>query len=184
MNYARIQNNKVAEYPLSWSDIVSQHPDTSFVYGDYTPPKGYVLVKTEPIPEHNQWLQKAVKDKVKKVGSAWVEKYLIVDKTGDELEQGKVEYSAWLKKQMIEKTQLRLDEFAQSKGYDNILSACTYATSKVEKYRAEGQRAVDLRDETWGTLENILNAIDAGILAFTTSYDDIEQELPVLSWTA
>lgn len=79
--------------------------------------------------------------------------------------------------------QLRLDTFAQTGGYDSILSACTYATSSVPKFKAEGQRAVDLRDQTWATAGLILTNVESGLRPMPTSFTDIEPELPALTWT-
>ena len=79
-------------------------------------------------------------------------------------------------------TQQRLDDFARTRNYDNILSACTYATSTVPQFQAEGQRAVDLRDLTWASLYQLLGEVQNGTRPIPTSYSDIESELPALSW--
>lgn len=76
----------------------------------------------------------------------------------------------------------RLDEFARTRGYDGILSACTYATSTVEKFRTEGQYCVEARDATWTAYYAIMNEVDAGNRAEVTDYVQIENQLPVLTW--
>src|SRR5689334_17873088 len=55
---------------------------------------------------------------------------------------------AELRDVIVTTVQRRLDAFAQSRGYDSILSAATYAASSVPQFQAEGQRAVALRDRT------------------------------------
>jgi hypothetical protein len=78
--------------------------------------------------------------------------------------------------------QNRLDEFARQRNYDNILSACTFATSKVTKFKAEGQACVNLRDATWAAAYDILAKVQAGQRPMPASLADIEADLPALEW--
>lgn len=79
--------------------------------------------------------------------------------------------------------QYALDAFARTRGYDNIVSACTYAASKVASFAAEGQRCVDLRDTHWATCYTILAAVQAGQRSVPTVAELLD-ELPTLSWSA
>lgn len=83
--------------------------------------------------------------------------------------------------EIITATQQRLDDFARTRNYDSILSACTYAASTNATFAAEGQRAVRLRDDTWQALYNILGQI-ATQGRVVNSYDDIDGDLPALTW--
>ena len=77
--------------------------------------------------------------------------------------------------------QAYLDDFAHTKTYDGILSACTYATSTSQRLREEGKLCVELRDAVWETAFTILNDVQAGKRPIPT----IEQfiaELPKLTW--
>jgi hypothetical protein len=78
--------------------------------------------------------------------------------------------------------QQRLDEFARTRNYDSILSACTYATSTLPKFQTEGQACVNLRDDTWAAAYDILAAVQAGDRPMPTSLADIEDDLPALEW--
>lgn len=78
--------------------------------------------------------------------------------------------------------QERLDAFASTRNYDGILSACTYATSSVPKFRAEGQYAVDARDNTWAAAYQILAEVQSGTRPMPASPEDIFPELPQLAW--
>ena len=78
--------------------------------------------------------------------------------------------------------QARLDTWAQSRGYDGILSACTYATSQIPRFQAEGQHCVDLRDQTWARLYEILAEVEAGTRPVPLSLAEIEADLPALTW--
>ena len=77
--------------------------------------------------------------------------------------------------------QQRLDDFSRTRGYDNILSAATYATSTVAKFATEGQYAVDARDATWSKSYEILAAVEAGTRPVPT-LDELLAELPALTW--
>lgn len=83
---------------------------------------------------------------------------------------------------IVAATQLRLDTFAQTRHYDGILSACTYATSSVPKFAAEGQYCVNARDATWSALYAILAEVLGGTRAMPTSFADIADDLPTLTW--
>ena len=77
--------------------------------------------------------------------------------------------------------QQRLDDFAKTRNYTNIMSAATYATSTVPKFRAEGQYAVEARDATWAKCYEVLAAVEAGSRPMPT-LDELLAELPVLTW--
>lgn len=80
------------------------------------------------------------------------------------------------------RVQQRLDVFAQTRNYDGILSAATYATSTVPKFASEGQYAVVARDATWAALYAMMGAVQDGQRAMPTSYAEVEAELPALEW--
>lgn len=83
-----------------------------------------------------------------------------------------------LKAEIVTATHKALDAFAQTRGYDSILSACTYATSTVPQFAAEGQYCVALRDQTWAALYDMLAAVEAGTRAIPAGFSDIADELP------
>lgn len=83
---------------------------------------------------------------------------------------------------IIECSQQRLDDFARTRNYDGILSACTYATSTVPKFAAEGQYCVEARDATWAKLYAIMAEVEAGTRPLPAGFSDVEPDLPVLAW--
>lgn len=85
---------------------------------------------------------------------------------------------------VIAATQARLDAFAKTRNYDGILSASTYATSTVLKFAAEGQYAVDARDQTWSALYALMAEVLAGTRPMPESFAEVEPLLPNLVWPA
>lgn len=77
--------------------------------------------------------------------------------------------------------QKHLDDTAKQRGYDGILSACTYATSTNEKFQAEGQAAVVWRDAVWSTCYATLAAVESGAAVMPT-IDELMAVLPAIIW--
>lgn len=86
-----------------------------------------------------------------------------------------------LQKQFTDAIQKHLDAFAQTRNYDNILSAATYATSVIPQFKAEGQYAVEVRDATWTKGYEILAEVLAGQRPMPT-LEEVFAELPPLVW--
>lgn len=84
---------------------------------------------------------------------------------------------AQIQASIITAAQARLDDFAKTRNYDGILSACTYATSTIAKFKAEGEYCVAQRDATWQALYAILADVNSSV-----NYADIEGDLPELVW--
>ena len=78
--------------------------------------------------------------------------------------------------------QKKLDEFAALKGYDNIVSACSYVGSKVSAHKADAEKCVDVRDDAWVAVNAYFNSIATGELAVPASSDDIDAILPAMNW--
>jgi hypothetical protein len=76
-----------------------------------------------------------------------------------------------------------LDAKAHERNYDGILSACTYATSTVAKFQAEGQACVEWRDAVWASCYATLAQVQGGTLAQPT-VQELLDTLPELTWPA
>lgn len=94
-----------------------------------------------------------------------------------------LEASERLKKAIVDATEAQLNEFARTRGYDSIMSACTYATSTVPKFAAEGQYCVELRDQTWAVLYTMLAEVQSGTRPVPSSFEDIASILPTATAT-
>ncbi len=77
--------------------------------------------------------------------------------------------------------QKHLDDFAKTRGYDGIMSACSYATSQVAKFKTEGQYCVEARDATWSTAYDLLDQVQTGEIDVPTE-EEVFAQLPALAW--
>lgn len=83
---------------------------------------------------------------------------------------------------VVREAQERLDTFAQTRNFDGILSACSYANSSIPKFAAEGRCAAEARDLTWAALYVVLAEVQAGSRPMPQGLADIEHLLPSLEW--
>ena len=100
--------------------------------------------------------------------------------TAEQVEANRVEAK---RRQIAEYTnavQKRLDDFAKTRNYDSMMSACTYATSTNATFAAEGTYCVSARDATWAACYTVLEAVEAG--GTPPSLADLLASLPVLLW--
>lgn len=77
--------------------------------------------------------------------------------------------------------QKRLDDWAAQRGYESILSLCTYATSSVSKFQSEGQRGVEVRDACWTYGYALLADVEAGRRPIPTE-EEVISGLPAMEW--
>jgi hypothetical protein len=74
-----------------------------------------------------------------------------------------------------------LDDKARERMYDNILSACTYATSTNPKFQAEGQACVEWRDLVWAKCYELMGQVEGGTLPQPT-VNELLDMLPTMEW--
>ena len=96
-------------------------------------------------------------------------------------EQQAAKEQAAIQAEFTQAIQERLDSFAQTRGYDGIMSAASYATSTDPIFRAEGEQAVALRDATWRACYSLLADVLAGNRE-TPTLEEVVAELPALTW--
>jgi len=75
-----------------------------------------------------------------------------------------------------------LDEFARTRGYDDIKSAVTYLNSTNTVYSTEATTAMNLRDNCWSALETYLTDVQAGTKPVPLTVEEIISVLPPLVW--
>ena len=128
--------------------------------------------------------QSVARDGCEKVNDQWQYKWLVTNLSAEQIAANQAAAAQALQDSIVKATQARLDAFAHTRNYDGILSACTYVTSSVPKFAAEGQAAVDGRDATWATLYTLLAEVLAETRPMPDSFADVEPLLPALEWPA
>ena len=82
---------------------------------------------------------------------------------------------------LVKAVQDYMDATVQTRGYDGIATACTYATSTDETFRHEGQICVAWRDKVWRYCYDTLAKVLAGERDIPTA-EELIAELPKLEW--
>lgn len=87
-----------------------------------------------------------------------------------------------IKKVLTNAVQAYMDTVAQTRGYDNIHTACSYVNSTDDIFAAEGAACLAWRDSVWRKCYDILAEVQAGMRPIPT-VDDLIAELPAFDWT-
>ena len=66
------------------------------------------------------------------------------------------------RKVLTDAMQAHLDQTAQERGYDGILSLCSYATSANARFGPEGQAGVTFRDAVWAYGYAVIAEVESG----------------------
>lgn len=82
---------------------------------------------------------------------------------------------------LVDIVQAHMDKQVQTRGYDSLLSACSYATSQNLPFQTEAQACVMWRDAVWMQCYSILAQVQQGTMAVPTSTELLDM-LPVLDW--
>jgi len=77
--------------------------------------------------------------------------------------------------------QRHLDSVAESKGYDNIISACSYA-GYTNPFQLEGQKFIEWRGAVWAQCYQMMNDWQAGTLPEPTEQEVLDA-VPALNQT-
>lgn len=170
----------IIKYPYTYVDLITDNPNVSFPADiDAVDLSEFNVYSVNNIDRPlDTSTHKVVESLPEFVDGAWQQVWSMVEKTTQE----KQAYYEALQNIIVTSVQNRLDDFAKSRNYDGVLSACTYYTSSVDKFRIEAQYMMEARDATWSTLYWVLSEVTAGNISVPTSYSDVEAYLPALHW--
>jgi hypothetical protein len=101
-----------------------------------------------------------------KTGQSYTETYEIPDPTPEEIAEQVARQKAEMIKRYEQAVQAHLDATAKAYGYNDIVSACSYAAAE-NKYQSEGQALLAWRAACWETCFIIFADIEAGAEAPT-----------------
>jgi len=174
------ETKEVLEFPVA--QIRKKYPNISFpkVPTKYNLPSYIVQVKIETKPQVNLF-EKLVSNTPTFNTSTkeWVSGWSVV---GMDLAEQQAQMNV-LKGEVTLKAQERLEEFAQQKGYDSIIYACSYISSSNTTFASEAQLASDVRDNMWMVLSTKLKEIEDGTSALPTTYEELYSIIPTPTWT-
>lgn len=183
MNYIKLNSDNTTTYPYELWKLREDFPNVSFPQPYEIAPLadfGVFPVSDTPKPEFDRRVVKLEEGDPLLMGNVYTQVWTTVPLNAQEQQAA----AQQIEQEIVVQTQQRLDDFARTRNYDGILSACTYASSTVLKFRTEGQYCVDARDNTWATLYTLLNEVEAGVRPMPSSYADVEPLLPTLTWPA
>lgn len=180
MLMVKVINGAVNKYPYSYGDLRSDFPQTSFPsdlenadLSDF----GVFHVTQVPAPTVD-YTQVVTEGEPLNVGGNWTQVWIVRDATDAEESAALDEIQASYESAI----QAHLDSTARSRGYDNMISACSYASGSHPKFSVEGQDCLAWRSAVWETAYQIMTDVRAGTRPLPT-LQDVMAELPPMAWS-
>jgi len=175
-------NKETLEFALAFTDVKAAFPETS-IPANIKEIGDFVWYEPTPMPDHDPLLYSVQEDLPEEVNGVWTQIWELVPLTDEQKASAQANKVAQVKHDTVIEVQKRLDEFAQTRAYDGIVSLASYATSKKPKRQIEGQYGVDIRDAHWDKVYEIEAAVLAGTRPLPT-VAEVLAEMPALEWPA
>lgn len=175
-------NTITNQYPISEQDIRNLFPNTSFPSA-FSPPEGYSFVFPTPLPTVD-----SISEFYREITpvftelDVWEQRWEVVDLDPAQIAINQESHNLQIRSSIEQQTQQRLDDFAKTRGYDGVMSCCTYAISPNLQFQEEAVYCVGARDATWTTIYQIFADVENEVRVMPSGFAAIESELPVLVW--
>lgn len=178
--YIKLNNSSIEKYPYSVNELRKDFPQTSFPTDvSKADLSDYGVFPVTQVAKPNADYTKVVQEREPmNVGGSWTQVWIVRDATDAEeaaaLDQIEADYESAI--------QAHLDATAQSRGYDNMISACSYASGTHPKFSVEGRDCLAWRSSVWEAAFQIMTDVRAGVRPLP-SLQQVMTELPPMVWT-
>lgn len=186
--FARVKDNKVIEYPVSYQAIINRcHPFSFYIKVEFddkpiTPPFHQVVEKTEVLKD-GRVLVRYSEPKPVSLESLL---RLVNIETRPGIPNNQSIFSDDLRDRIFqlieERIDQKLDSLVSEKGYKNVESAISYEFSTHEPFSKDAVVVRELRDRIWIAFIDYKNHVFNKEIPFPTSWSEIEEKLPLISW--
>lgn len=190
--FARIQDNRILEWPLTYKEIQDRgEPLSLFKVIHYLDkpeqPPFYNLEETisldngTPVVSYKvtaiplqEILNEVFLNKTGITGEVYLKEVAVSDIPSPSLKR--------IFELVRSEVSLRLDAFAQSRYYDNIATLVTYKDDPDLQQSLEGNRGLILRSQCWAAITRLEARVNNGISMLPRLEEDIFKLLPALTW--
>jgi len=157
------------------------YPHVSFGSTFVPPPEFAEVVAKEP-PSFDPYSQILIEKAPKLYRGVYSQQWEVLDLDQRTIQENAIKRIDAMKDSYMSAVQLHMDSEAKKKGYDNILSACTYANSTIPKFKAEGKAAVLWRDQIWDYCFVNIQSMQDGTRSLPKDIQSFIEELPKINW--
>lgn len=176
----KVASGAVEKYPYTAADLRADYPQTSFPadlsaadLSDFG-----VFAVTERAAPASDYTKVVTEGEPAVVGGAWTQVWVVRNATAAEqsaaLDKIQAEYEA--------EVQSHLDATAQTRGYDSMLSACSYASGTHPRFSVEGRDCLAWRSSVWEAAYQIMTDVRLGARPLPT-VQQVIAELPPMVWS-
>lgn len=181
--FARVEGNRVIEYPITIAEIKARRMPFNYF-------RQVAFEDRVNAPDFHRVVEAIRLERDTPVVSYSVEP-LTIQEILDKLWEGKETLSpAEVPPQAVSTLfslasgiiTKRLDDFAKTKDYDNIVSLCSYVDDPDPVLDKEGRRGRFLRSQAWGSLRDYQNKVLAGSLPIPRSEKELLSCVIEFTW--